>query len=78
MTREEAKAYISSVSSVLSLKMLEAIKALEQESCEDAISRVDAIKCGLTDADTDKYAVQIQNGEGYYNSDGRYVSYDLD
>lgn len=33
---------------------------------------------GLTDADLDRYAVQVQNGEGYYNSDGKYVSYDLE
>lgn len=39
------------------------------EECEE---------CELTDADTDKYAVQVQNGEGYYNSDGKYVPYDLD
>ena len=58
-----------------------AIKALEQDPCEDAISRADATKCekyGLTDADIDKYAVQVQNGEGYYNSSGEYVSYNLD
>ena len=30
---------------------------------------------GLSDADTDKYAVQVQNGEGYYDSDGNYRSY---
>lgn len=48
-----------------------AIKALEQESASTQ-------EYGLTDADTDKYAVQVQNGEGYYNSFGRYVSYDLD
>lgn len=30
---------------------------------------------GLTDADTDKYAVEVMNGEGYYDNDGKYVSY---
>lgn len=48
---------------------------------EEAISRADAIKrekYGFTDADIDKYAVQVQNGEGYYNSCGEYVSYNLD
>ena len=50
-----------------------AIRALEQQFKDD-ISR----QYGLTDADTDKYAVQVQNGEGYYNSQGKYVSYDLD
>lgn len=30
---------------------------------------------GLTDADTDKYAVEVQNGDGYYNDDGRFVRY---
>lgn len=33
---------------------------------------------GLTDADTDQYAVQVQNGEGYYNSSGKYVSFGLE
>ena len=28
-----------------------------------------------TDADFDRYAVQVQNGEGYYNENGDYVSY---
>lgn len=28
----------------------------------------------LTDADTDKYAVCVQNGDGYYNSRGRFCS----
>ncbi len=31
--------------------------------------------CSLTDADMDRYSVQVQNGEGYYNSAGRYVSF---
>ena len=30
---------------------------------------------GLTDADTDKYAAEVQNGNGYYNDYGKYVSY---
>ena len=30
---------------------------------------------GLTDADLDRYAVEIQNGDGYYNSDGWFVRY---
>lgn len=30
---------------------------------------------GLSDADTDKYAVEVQNNEGYYDSEGRYRSY---
>ena len=29
----------------------------------------------LTDEDTDKYAVEVQNGEGYYDSNGRYKGY---
>lgn len=33
---------------------------------------------GLTDSDIDRFAVEVQNGEGYYNSEGKYVSYDLD
>lgn len=28
---------------------------------------------GLTDADTDKYAVLVQNGDGYYSSDGKFL-----
>lgn len=31
---------------------------------------------GLTDADVDRYAVQVQNGEGYYNSQGKFVWYE--
>lgn len=30
---------------------------------------------GLTDADTDKYTAEVQNGNGYYNEYGKYVSY---
>ena len=30
---------------------------------------------GLSDADTDKYAVEVQNGEGYYNSNGKFVRF---
>ena len=30
---------------------------------------------GLTDADTDKYATEVQNDNGYYNDYGKYVSY---
>ena len=30
---------------------------------------------GLTDADTDKYAVEVMNGEGYYNSEGRFIRF---
>lgn len=28
---------------------------------------------GLTDADTDKYAVEVMNGDGYYNEFGEFV-----
>ena len=31
-----------------------------------------------TDADFDRYAVQVQNGEGYYDESGTYVSYHID
>lgn len=31
-----------------------------------------------TDADFDRYAVQVQNGEGYYDNSGNYVSYHID
>lgn len=30
---------------------------------------------GLTDFDTDKYAVDVQNGEGFYNDDGFFCRY---
>ena len=30
---------------------------------------------GLTDADIDKYAVEVQNGDGYYDNSGAYRSY---
>lgn len=29
----------------------------------------------LTDADTDKYSVEVQNCDGYYNNDGKFVSF---
>lgn len=28
-----------------------------------------------TDADFDRYSTEVQNGEGYYNDSGKYVSY---
>lgn len=28
-----------------------------------------------TDADFDRYAVEVQNGDGYYNSEGKFVRY---
>ncbi len=33
-------------------------------------------KYGLTDADTDKYSVKVQNGEGYYDDNGKYRSFE--
>lgn len=30
---------------------------------------------GLTDADTDRYAIEVQNGDGYYDDAGKYRSY---
>lgn len=30
---------------------------------------------GLTDADIDKYSVEVQNGYGYYSEYGKYVSF---
>lgn len=30
---------------------------------------------GLTDAEIDKYAVEVQNGDGYYYDDGWYRRY---
>lgn len=33
---------------------------------------------GLTDTDTDRYAVEVQNGDGYYDSNGCYRSYGHD
>lgn len=38
--------------------------------------------CGIcdtgTDADFDRYTVQVQNGEGYYNESGKYVSFGIE
>lgn len=28
---------------------------------------------GLTDADIDKYAVEVMNGDGYYDDNGKFV-----
>lgn len=30
---------------------------------------------GLADADIDAYAVEVQNGDGYYDASGRFVRY---
>lgn len=30
---------------------------------------------GLSDADTYMYSVEVQNGDGYYNLNGKYVSF---
>lgn len=30
---------------------------------------------GLSDADTDMYSVEVQNCDGYYNLNGKYVSF---
>lgn len=30
---------------------------------------------GLSDADIDKYSVEVQNGNGFYNEYGKYVSF---
>lgn len=30
---------------------------------------------GLIDVDTDRYAIEVQNGDGYYNSEGRFVRF---
>ena len=29
----------------------------------------------LSDADSDKYAVEVQNHDGYYDSNGNYVAF---
>lgn len=31
-----------------------------------------------SDADFDRYAVEVQNGDGYYNEDGLFVSFSKD
>lgn len=31
---------------------------------------------GLTDFDTDKYAVEVQNNDGFYNEFGKYVQFE--
>ena len=30
---------------------------------------------GLTDADTDKYSVEVMNGDGHYDDNGKFVRY---
>ena len=30
---------------------------------------------GLTDADTDKYAVEVMNGDGHYDENGKFIRY---
>lgn len=36
------------------------------------------VEYGLTDADTDRYAVEVQNGDGYYDSSGKFHFYPQD
>lgn len=36
------------------------------------------IEKNLTHEDIDAYAVEVQNGEGYYDSSGKYRSYNKD
>lgn len=33
---------------------------------------------GLSDADTDKFSFEVQNGDGYYDDNGKYRSYNKD
>lgn len=30
---------------------------------------------GLSDEDTDKYSIEVQNGNGYYDKTGKYIKY---
>ncbi|MBP3806864.1 MAG: hypothetical protein ILA13_00450 [Eubacterium sp.] len=32
----------------------------------------------LSDADSDRYAVEVQNGEGYYDEDGKFRRFNKD
>ena len=34
-----------------------------------------AVHSNLSDADSDKYAVEVQNHDGYYDSNGNYVAF---
>ncbi len=52
-------------------------KGHEIEETEDGYVFIDG-SCVAepgTDADFDRYAVEVQNGDGYYDSFGRYRSY---
>lgn len=39
----------------------------------DILTSVKSIN--LSDADSDKYAVEVQNHDGYYDSNGNYVAF---
>ena len=41
----------------------------------DEENNVDHIEEVLTDEECDRYAVEIMNGDGYYNSNGHFVRY---
>lgn len=34
-----------------------------------------SVKSIISDADSDKYAVEVQNHDGYYDSNGNYVAF---
>lgn len=63
-------------------KKLEDYQAGEwyEDDCVGGFVREDGtidvcVEKGLTDADTDKYSVEVQNGEGYYDSYGKFRRY---
>ncbi len=50
-----------------------------QDECIAGYIREDGTICvvfeDMSDADADRYFVEVQNGDGYYNEDGRFVRY---
>lgn len=51
---------------------------LERTICEHCKHYIDCYGEPGTDADFDNYAVQVQNGEGYYDDSGNYHSYNIE
>lgn len=49
-----------------------------EECCLHCSGIVDCFGEPGTDADFDTYAVQVQNGEGYYDESGNYHSYHIE
>ena len=48
------------------------------EPCRDCENLYNCYGEPCTDEECDRYAVQVQNGDGYYDASGTYVSYHID